>query len=146
MGTLIEVKNLTKTFHQTKEGEGNQVLKDVNFSVDENEFVVVFGTGQCGKTTLLNIIAGLEEASSGEVYIRGKKAEKPGPDRAMVFQNILLFPWLTVMGNVEFGPKSRGIDKKTRRERVQYFIDLVGLQGFEKSYPNQLSGGMRQRV
>ena len=72
-----EVKNLTKTFHQTKEGEGNQVLKDVNFSVDENEFVVVFGPGQCGKTTLLNIIAGLEEASSGEVYIRGKKAEKP---------------------------------------------------------------------
>ena len=146
MGTLIEVKNLTKTFHQTKEGEGNQVLKDVNFSVDENEFVVVFGPGQCGKTTLLNIIAGLEEASSGEVYIRGKKAEKPGPDRAMVFQNILLFPWLTVMGNVEYSMKVRGADKKERRAEAQKYIDLVGLNGFETVYPVRISGGMKQRV
>lgn len=92
MGTLIEVKNLTKTFHQTKEGEGNQVLKDVNFSVDENEFVVVFGPGQCGKTTLLNIIAGLEEASSGEVYIRGKRPKNRDRTVPWYFRTSCCFP------------------------------------------------------
>ena len=126
--------------------KSNEVVRDVSLDVAENEFVVLFGPGQCGKTTMINLIAGLQLPTTGEVYVDGKKVEAPGPDRGVVYQTTALFPFCTVMGNVEFGPKSRGVDKKTRRERAQYFIDLVGLQGFENSYPNRLSGGMRQRV
>ena len=141
---IISMRHVGKTYmsvHKT-----NEVVADVSLDVAENEFVVLFGPGQCGKTTMINLIAGLQLPTTGEVYVDGKKVEAPGPDRGVVYQTTALFPFCTVMGNVEFGPKSRGIDKKTRRERAQYFIDLVGLQGFEKSFPNQLSGGMRQRV
>lgn len=142
--TMISLKHVTKKFES--DGRVKEVVNDVSLDVRKNEFVVLFGPGQCGKTTMINLIAGLELASSGEVDVAGKKVEGPGADRGVVYQTIALFPFCTVMGNVEFGPKSRGIDKKTRRERAQYFIDLMGLQGFEKSFPNQLSGGMRQRV
>lgn len=141
---IISIKNVSKTFESA--GREKQVVNDVSLSVKENEFVVLFGPGQCGKTTLINLIAGLELPTDGEVYVDDKKVTGPGADRGVVYQTTALFPFCTVMGNVEFGPKSRGIDKKARRERAQYFIDLVGLQGFEKSYPNRLSGGMRQRV
>lgn len=141
---IISLKAVSKTFESA--GQEKEVVKDVNLDMRENEFVVLFGPGQCGKTTLLNLIAGLELPAAGHVYVDGNLIHGPGADRGVVYQTTALFPFCTVMGNVEFGPKSRGIDKKTRRERAQYFIDLVGLQGFEKSYPNQLSGGMRQRV
>jgi len=114
--------------------------------VKENEFVVLFGPSQCGKSTLLNIISGLEPASSGTVYVNGNLVTAPGPDRGVVFQNLMLFPWLTTEGNVEYGPKMRGVDKIERKRRAQYYINLVGLQGFEKAYPIMLSGGMKQRV
>lgn len=142
--SIISMRHVEKTFmniHKT-----NEVVRDVSLEVEENEFVVLFGPGQCGKTTLINLIAGLQLPTGGEVYVDGKKVEAPGRDRGVVYQMTALFPFCTVMGNVEFGPKSRGIDKKTRRQRAQYFIDLVGLGGFENSYPNRLSGGMRQRV
>ena len=142
--SIISMRHVEKTFmniHKT-----NEVVRDVSLEVEENEFVVLFGPGQCGKTTLINLIAGLQLPTGGEVYVDGKKVEAPGRDRGVVYQTTALFPFCTVMGNVEFGPKSRGIDKKTRRQRAQYFIDLVGLGGFENSYPNRLSGGMRQRV
>lgn len=142
--TIIQMKNVTKNFESA--GKVKEVVAPFDLKVKENEFVVLFGPGQCGKTTLINLIAGLELPTQGEVFVDGKKVEEPGPDRGVVYQTTALFPFCTVMGNVEFGPKSRGIDKKTRRERAQYFIDLVGLQGFEKAYPNKLSGGMRQRV
>ena len=141
---VISMKQVVKRFESA--GRVKEVVDPFNLDVRENEFVVLFGPGQCGKTTLINLIAGLELPSEGEIWVDGRKVEAPGPDRGVVYQTTALFPFCTVMGNVEFGPKSRGIDKKTRRERAQYFIDLVGLQGFEKSYPNQLSGGMRQRV
>lgn len=144
---IIDIKGLNKTFANENETQGeNAVLQDVNFSIEENEFVVVFGPGQCGKTTLLNIIAGLEAPSSGEAKIKGELITKPGPDRAMVFQNILLFPWLTVMGNVEYSMKVRDIDKDTRQKEALRYIDLVGLKGFENTFPVKLSGGMKQRV
>lgn len=142
--SIISMRHVEKTFmniHKT-----NEVVRDVSLDVAENEFVVLFGPGQCGKTTLINLIAGLQLPTGGEVYVDGKKVESPGWDRGVVYQTTALFPFCTVMGNVEFGPKSWGIDKKTRRQRAQYFIDLVGLSGFENSYPNRLSGGMRQRV
>lgn len=141
---VISMSHVGKTYmsvHKT-----NEVVRDVSLEVAENEFVVLFGPGQCGKTTMINLIAGLQLPTTGEVYVDGKKVEAPGPDRGVVYQTTALFPFCTVMGNVEFGPKSRGVSKKERRERAQYFIDLVGLQGFENSYPNRLSGGMRQRV
>jgi len=141
---IISLRGVSKTFESA--GREKQVVNHVDLDVQENEFVVLFGPGQSGKTTLINLIAGLELPTSGEVYVDDKKVTGPGADRGVVYQTTALFPFCTVMGNVEFGPKSRGIDKKTRRERAQYFIDLVGLQGFEKSYPNRLSGGMRQRV
>lgn len=145
MSSMIEVKNVRKLFIN-EEGEKNEVLKNVNFHVDKNEFVVIFGPGQCGKTTLLNIIAGLEEATDGEVLKMGETVSGPGPDRAVVFQDILLFPWLTVMQNVEYSMKVRGMDSRMRREEAGKYIDLVGLNGFEKAYPVQISGGMKQRV
>jgi NitT/TauT family transport system ATP-binding protein len=119
---------------------------DVSFSVRESEFLVILGPGRCGKTVLLNMIAGLEKPASGRILLNGEVIK--GSDRriGMVFQKLALMPWKTVMGNVEFGLKIQGKDKKTRQEVAQKFIDLVGLQGFEKSYPNQLSGGMKQRV
>ena len=137
--SVISLDRVTKRFESA--GRVKEVVDNVSLEVKENEFVVLFGPGQCGKTTMINLIAGLELVTEGTVVVDGKKVEGPGADRGVVYQTTALFPFCTVMGNVEFGPKSRGIDKKTRRERAQYFIDLVGLQGFENSFPNQLSGG-----
>lgn len=141
---MITCEQVAKTFH-TARGDV-EVIKDITLSVGENELLVLFGPGQCGKSTLINCMAGLEKVSSGTVKVNGKTVELPGPDRGVVYQRTALFPWLTVMGNVEYGPKVRKVPKKERRERAQHYIDLVGLDGFENSYPNQLSGGMQQRV
>lgn len=141
---IIICKNMTKTF-DTSRGSVH-VVDNVDLAVKENELVVLFGPGQCGKSTMINCMSGLEPISSGSVEVSGKLVTKPGPDRGVVYQRMALFPWLTVMGNVEYGPKVRGVPKKERRERAQHYIDLVGLTGFENSFPNQLSGGMQQRV
>ena len=141
---MIECVNLKKTF-ETSRGSV-PVVDDVTLSVRENELLVLFGPGQCGKSTMINCMAGLESVTSGSVKVDGKLVTKPGPDRGVVYQRMALFPWLTVMGNVEYGPKVRGIPKKERRELAQHYIDLVGLTGFEDRFPNQLSGGMQQRV
>ena len=141
---LIECSNVSKTF-QVPGGE-NQVVRDFNFVCQENEFICLFGPGQCGKTTLINLIAGFEMPTEGTIMVNGKRVTEPGPERGVVFQNITLFPWLTTMGNVEYGMKTAKVPKKERRERAQKYINLVGLQGFEQSYPIQLSGGMKQRV
>ena len=141
---MIECVNLKKTF-ETSRGSV-PVVDDVTLNVRENELLVLFGPGQCGKSTMINCMAGLESVTGGTVKVDGKLVTKPGPDRGVVYQRMALFPWLTVMGNVEYGPKVRGIPKKDRRELAQHYIDLVGLTGFEDRFPNQLSGGMQQRV
>jgi ABC-type nitrate/sulfonate/bicarbonate transport system ATPase subunit len=141
----IECRNISKTFIQ-KGTQRVHVLEDINVDLTKNEFVVILGPGQSGKSTLLRIIAGLETPTSGEVLLDGKEVAGPGADRGLVFQSYMLFPWKTVMGNVELGPELRGVHKKKRREIAKYFIELVGLQGFEDHYPHQLSGGMKQRV
>ena len=141
---MIVCDNVSKTFETSR---GNvDVIGNVSLTVHENELLVLFGPGQCGKSTLLNCMSGLETVTSGSVTINGKVIDSPGPDRGVVYQRTALFPWLTVMGNVEYGPKVRGMSKSERREKAQYYINLVGLEGFEDSYPNQLSGGMQQRV
>lgn len=144
LNTVIDCKNVKKIF-ETPEGE-HEVVRDLNFSAEKNEFLVLFGPGQCGKTTIINMIAGFDQVTEGEILADGKKVEKPDISRGVVFQSISLFPWMTVMGNVEYGLKIRGVGKKERQMRAQKYIDLVGLTGFEKSFPVQLSGGMKQRV
>lgn len=140
----IECVNISKYF-----GEGSEkihVLDNISISVHENEFIVVLGPGQSGKTTLLKIIAGLYKPTNGKVYLEGKEVEGPSPDRGIVFQRYTLFPWKTVMGNVEMGLKLRGVPREERRKIASHYINLVGLNGFENHYPHQLSGGMKQRV
>lgn len=139
----LSCKGLGKTF-KTPKGDF-EVLRDLTFDVYENEFLVIFGPGQCGKTTLLNMLAGLEPRD-GTVFHNGKTVEMPEPSRAMVYQTMALFPWMTVMDNVAFSQKVKKVPKKERAQIAQKFIDLVGLTGFEKSFPIQLSGGMKQRV
>lgn len=141
---IISCDHVSKTF-ESKAGK-NEVVRDFNLKVYENEFVVLFGPGQCGKTTILNLIAGLELATEGTITVDGKKVTGPSPERGMVYQTTALFPWFTVMQNVEFGPRMMGMSRKERRKRAQYFIDLVGLTGFENHFPAKLSGGMQQRV
>jgi len=141
----ISCKNIRKIFIQKGKMQVH-VLEGISLDVYENEFVVILGPGQSGKTTLLRIIAGLETPTQGQVLLDGKEVKGPGADRGLVFQSYMLFPWRTVMGNVEVGPKLRGVPKRERRKIAAYYINLVGLAGYEKYYPHQLSGGMKQRV
>ncbi len=141
----ISCEGVSKTFIQ-KGTQRVPVLNDVNLSVYEEELLVILGPGQCGKSTLLRLIAGLEEPSSGSIVMDGEKIQGPGPDRSLVFQSYMLFPWKTVQGNVEAGLILAGLNEKDRKEVARQYIEMVGLTGFEKYYPHQLSGGMKQRV
>ena len=114
--------------------------------VASREFVSIVGSSGCGKTTLLEIIAGLQEKTSGELLIDGIPIEKSSANRAIVFQHYALFPWLTVQRNIDYGPRIRRIDRKERHHICRKYIDMVGLNGFEQYYPHELSGGMQQRV
>ncbi|GAC1401174.1 MAG: ABC transporter ATP-binding protein [Thermoanaerobaculia bacterium] len=120
------------------------VLRDINLAVGEGEFVCVLGPSGCGKSTLLNIVAGFVRPSEGEVTIDGVRVAGPDPRRIFVFQERGVFPWLTVEGNIGFGLFRLRDDE--RRSRIEHYVQLVGLQGFEKSYPRELSGGMKQRL
>ena len=141
----LSLKNLSKEFTGKKK-ERIRVVQDVNLEVYENEFVVLLGPGLCGKTVIMNMIEGLEVPTSGTVELEGEKIQGSDPRIGMVFQTTALMPWKTVMENVELGLKFAGVAKDERREKAQKYINLVGLDGFEKAYPSQLSGGMKQRV
>ena len=121
-------------------------LQNVSLDIPAAKLTAILGPSGCGKTTLLKVIAGLIKPTSGKVKVRGKKIEGPGPDRALVFQDFALLPWATVLQNVGFGLRARGIPKKEREETSLHYIKEVGLLGFEDKYPHQLSGGMRQRT
>ncbi|MBW4473532.1 MAG: ABC transporter ATP-binding protein [Stenomitos rutilans HA7619-LM2] len=142
----LQVQNLYKTYPL----RGKQmltVLQEINFKIFPRELVCLVGSSGCGKSTLLNIIAGLVPPSAGDVLVDGKPVTgRPGSDRGMVFQGYTLYPWLTVAQNVAFGLQFQNMPNAEQRDRVRYFLDVVGLTKFAKSYPKQLSGGMKQRV
>ena len=121
-------------------------LQNVSLDIPVAKLTAILGPSGCGKTTLLKVIAGLIKPTSGSVKVRGKEIEGPGPDRALVFQDFALLPWATVLQNVGFGLRARGVPKKERDETSLHYIKEVGLLGFEDKYPHQLSGGMRQRT
>ena len=121
-------------------------LEEVSFDVPDQQFAVLVGPSGCGKSSLLYLTAGLNEPTSGEIYVGGQQVQGPGADRGMVFQSYTLFPWLTVRQNVEFGLKRRGMAAAQRKEIVDYYVNEVGLAGFADNYAKQLSGGMMQRV
>jgi nitrate ABC transporter ATP-binding subunit len=125
-----------------------QVLKDINLLVEKGEFVSIIGHSGCGKSTLLSIIAGLTKPTEGSVVLNGKEIDVPGPDRAVIFQNYSLLPWLSVWDNVKIAVKSalRYLDNKEVNERISYYLNLVDLYHHRDKKPNQLSGGMRQKV
>jgi ABC-type nitrate/sulfonate/bicarbonate transport system ATPase subunit len=138
----LTVSNLKKVFKT----DTNDVvaLEGVNLNVKDGEFVSIIGTSGCGKTTLLRVIAGLESDFDGEINLNNKKITAPGTDRAVIFQDHRLFPWYSIEDNISFGSKDK--DTAQKRERIQHYVDLVGLKGFEKVYPGQVSGGMAQRA
>src|SRR2546426_338109 len=143
-GVSLNIEGVSKTFS----GRAGAVdaLRPVNLEVAAGEFVCLLGPSGCGKSTLLSIIAGLETATSGAVWADGREVHGPGTDRVLLFQEAALFPWLDVQHNVEFGLRQAAIPARERAAIARHFIEVVHLNGFEKSYVHQLSGGMRQRV
>ena len=142
----LEVQNIYKSY--TKRNKQKlTVLENINFQIFNRELVCLVGASGCGKSTLLNIIVGLIPPSSGQVIVDGQCVTgRPGSDRGMVFQGYNLYPWLTVANNVAFGLQFQKMSKAQQRDRVRYFLDVVGLWQFADEYPKQLSGGMKQRV
>jgi len=132
--------------YRTESGERILALDHINLQVKTGEFLCIVGPSGCGKSTLLHLIAGLHQPTSGEVLVDGKEVEGPGTDRILIFQELGLFPWLTVGDNVQFGMKMKGVGKAEREEKTRYYLRLVHLSQFKDSYTHQLSGGMRQRV
>ncbi|MDR0382673.1 MAG: ABC transporter ATP-binding protein [Spirochaetaceae bacterium] len=157
MGYVIRIEGVSKSYETTSEARRGKkrarngpvyILDGVNLNIEEGEFHVFLGWSGCGKSTLLNIIAGFVEKTSGRVFVDDRQVTKPGFDRGVVFQNAdsAIFPWLTVWKNVEYGLKIRKIAATERKKTVKRCIELVGLEGHEKKYPSELSGGMKQRV
>ena len=146
--SFIDIKAVTKVF-RTAEDRELMTVDDIDLSVAEGEFICVLGPSGCGKSTLLNMVAGFEQPTAGEIVCAGKRIEKPGSDRGIVFQEHTLFEWMTVRENILFGLTCNpDIRRKVPdpEQRAQECIDLVGLTGFEQAYPNFLSGGMKQRA
>ncbi len=141
----LSVQHLSKSF-SLRNKEERLVVSDVSLDVKNNEFLVLLGPGHCGKTVLLNLISGLIPPDNGKILLDGEEVAGISPKITMVFQKIGLLQWKTVIENVEIGPKLRGVNKTERRQKASYYIDLVGLKGFERSYGHELSGGMKQRV
>ncbi len=142
----LTIKNLSKTYFDLYAGTQVTAVHDVSLSVPEGEFVSIVGPSGCGKSTILNMIAGFIPISGGEILVGGKAVKGPGPDRGVVFQNFALFPWRTVLDNVGFGPKMRGVPKDERDSIAREYLALAKLTEAAGRYPNELSGGMQQRV
>jgi NitT/TauT family transport system ATP-binding protein len=143
MAVELQIRDVSKTF-QTRSG-GVGALQNISLDIAEGEFLCLVGPSGCGKSTMLNLVAGLEPRDAGQILLDGKPIDGPGPERVVVFQEGALFPWLTVLENVEFGLKSL-LSRQARREKAAEFLKLVHLDKFNHAYIHELSGGMRQRV
>ena len=141
---VITARQLSISF-VTRTGE-LKALDDFNLAVAAGEVVCIVGASGCGKSTFLNSVAGFLPPSSGEVLLKGRPIAGVEPRCGMIFQSYALFPWMTVLDNVAFGPRLKGLSRRARREAAQHWISVVGLEGFERAYPGELSGGMQQRV
>lgn len=143
----ITVKEVTKRFHNKRNAkEDKVVLEDISFEIKENEFVSLLGPSGCGKTTTLTIIAGFQSRDSGQIFVNGREVTKPGPDRAFVFQNYALLPWLKVGENILYPMKKRKIPKEQREKRLRELLEMAQLEDYANYYIHELSGGMKQRV
>ena len=140
---ILEIKGVNRIYKD--EDSTVEALTNVNLTINKGEFVSIIGSSGCGKTTLLRLIAGFDKPQTGELILNGKKITEPSPERGYVLQQGSLFPWLTVEENIGIGLKARHVFKD-KKDKVPEFVSLIGLQGFEKSYPHQISGGMAQRV
>lgn len=138
--------HVTMDFRHARTGTLIRAMNDVSLRVAESEFVCLVGPSGCGKSTLLNLVAGFERPTEGVVRFRGEEIAGPGTERGVVFQEHALFPWLTVLGNITFGPRARRLPSEVYLPRARELLAAVGLEGFAHSYPRELSGGMRQRV
>ena len=141
----IVIKGVNHTYRPTR-GRAVLALSDVSLQVRPREFLALLGPSGCGKSTLLYLVGGFLPTEAGHILVEGKPVAAPGPDRGIVFQHFALFPWKTVRGNILYGLERQGLPRAEREKRAQSFINLVGLRGFEESYPSQLSGGMKQRT
>ncbi|WP_202877199.1 ABC transporter ATP-binding protein [Pseudomonas kairouanensis] len=140
LNPIIELEGVSKRY-------GDMLaLDNVSLRIEKGEFVVIVGASGCGKSTTLNMIAGFDHPSEGLVKVEGRQVAEVSPNTGMVFQQYALFPWLSVLDNIAYGLKMKGMKKAERRAIAQQFVDMVGLKGFENAYPKQLSGGMKQRV
>ena len=140
----LQVRHLSKTFGSGQHRK--EVLRDISFALRSGEFLSLVGSSGSGKSTILRLIAGLEQPSSGQVLVDGQAVQGPGPDRGMVFQKYSLYPWLSAAENVAFGMRLQGLPQRDIKERTAYFLEVVGLQDAARKLPRELSGGMQQRV
>lgn len=143
---LIDAANIKKVFNGRKDKQETLAISNLSLQVKRNEFVALVGPSGCGKSTFLLMVAGLEQPTEGTLNIEGLPIDGPGKQRSIVFQEYLLFPWRTVEGNIEFGPRMRKVSRDDCKASSRDLIELMGLKGFEHCYPHELSGGMRQRV
>jgi NitT/TauT family transport system ATP-binding protein len=142
----LAIEHLQKTYFDPFANRQVTAIRDISLTVDAGDFVSVVGPSGCGKTTMLNTIAGFLPPTAGQIRVDGRTVSGPGPDRGVVFQSFALFPWRTVLDNVAFPLEIAGLGRAERAEKAAHFVKLVGLSGFERRYPSELSGGMRQRV
>ncbi|TMJ89529.1 MAG: ABC transporter ATP-binding protein [Alphaproteobacteria bacterium] len=142
----LEAQDVRLDYLQPRTNSRLRALGGIDLKVMDGEFVSIVGPSGCGKTTFLSVVDGLIPASAGRILVDGRVVTKPGPDRAVVFQDASLLPWRTVLGNVRYGLECLKVGAREARERATHFINLVGLSGFEDHYPYELSGGMQQRV
>ncbi len=143
---MIEIKNVSKSFPQNDQEDHLSILHDISLEIQDKEFVSLVGPSGCGKSTLLRMLAGLLEPDEGEVLVDQVPVRKPESSRCMVFQDYVLFPWMSVKNNIALGLKVKKKDRDYIRNKVEWAMELVGLKAFENAYPHQLSGGMQQRV
>ena len=142
----LDLLELSKIFLGKSVGESVHVLENIQHRIENGRFISIIGPSGCGKTTLLRIIAGLEKASAGKVFLDGKELVQGTEEVGLVFQEYALFPWRTTLGNIEMGPEIKGVEKEIRRSKAMEYIKTFNLSGFENRYPRELSGGMKQRV